>query len=239
MEEVMSINENINKLKSNSYPGRGIIIGMTPNGKEMVQIYWIMGRSVNSRNRIFEKVGDFIRTKAFDESKLTDPSLIIYYPMKNLNNNHIITNGDQTDTIFDYLQAGKTFENALDTRCYEPDPPNFTPRISGIVNIDEQHNYKLSILKAIDGENGITQRNIFCYEKAMAGVGHCIHTYEKDGDPLPSFNGEPLEVFLYDKMDENLKYYWDLLNVENRVSLLVKHIDIKSGGFNSIIINKL
>jgi len=165
--------------------------------------------------------------------------LIIYYPMKQLGDNHIITNGDQTDTIFDHLKKGGSFEDALSTRCYEPDPPNFTPRISGIVNLKHRHLYRLSILKALDGEKDITQRNFFNYEKAIAGTGHCIHTYQNDGNPLPSFYGEPYEVELFDDMDKNLEFFWSILDTENRVSLLVKHIDTESGEFKLKIINKL
>lgn len=217
--------QNEKHLKQNNYPGRGIIIGMTPDGKNYVQIYWIMGRSTNSRNRIFEAEGSSVRTKAFDEAKMSDPSLIIYYPVKTSGDYHIVSNGDQTDTIYDYVQNGKTFENALNTREFEPDSPNFTPRISGFIDYRaDKASYGLSILKSIDNNSDFCQRSYFHYSNFMNGFGHCIHTYQEDGSPIPSFAGEPYPVRLYDNIEENANYYWNLLNEDNKVSLLVKYI---------------
>ena len=220
-------NKNIHDLENNPYPGRGIIIGMTPDKENMVQIYWIMGRSANSRNRIFETNGQNVRTKAYDESKLEDPSLIIYNAARQYKNQHIVTNGDQTDTIFDFLNIDKTFENALDTRCFEPDAPNLTPRISGIIDMDDgSYSYKLSILKSDHPDQSFPIRQYFTYAAANPGFGHCIHTYENDGNPIPSFKGEPYTVPLFDSISENANFYWDLLNEENKVSLLVKYINL-------------
>lgn len=231
--------QNENGLKANSYPGRGIIIGKSPSSKYLYQIYWIMGRSENSRNRIFEADGEFVRTRAFDESKMKDPSLIIYYPAKNLGKCHIITNGDQTDTIYDFVKADSTFEEAVYSRTFEPDPPNFTPRISGVADLrNKKDGYKLSILKSTDNNEEYCQRMIYSYEKGVPGHGHCIHTYEGDGNPLPSFKGEPYVVRVFDGMEENLNHYWSLLNEENRISLLVKQIDLESGAFSVKLVNK-
>jgi len=225
------------KLKNSTYPGRGIVVGMTPNSSHIVQVYWIMGRSVNSRNRVFEKDGSFMRTKAFDESKLTDPSLIIYYPIKNYGKKHIVTNGDQTDTIYEYLQNSKSFEAALDTREYEPDPPNFTPRISGILNIEDM-SYKLSILKTIDNNKELKQKNFFSYGSFIQGIGHCITTYADNGNPLPSFKGEPYKVALFNDISDTAEKFWGYLDVDNRVSLAVKFINCETGKTNLKIINK-
>ena len=214
-----------------SYPGRGIVIGMTPDGKHMVQVYWIMGRSENSRNRIFAMDNGFVKTEAFDISKLSDPSLVIYYAAKNYDNVHIVTNGDQTDTIYEM----KSFEGALNTRTFEPDSPNFTPRISGIYNDGK---YKLSILKSIGNNSDYCVRQYFNYDKPIAGIGHCIHTYDCDGNPLPSFSGEPYQVPLYDCIEETADYYWSRLNEENKISLFVKFIDIENNKYNIKIINK-
>jgi len=226
-------------LKLNSYPGRGIIIGKSPNGKILLQVYWIMGRSTNSRNRIFLKDGDFIRTKAYDEKALTDPSLIIYYPVRNFENCHIVTNGDQTDTIYDHVREGKSFEEALMTRTFEPDEPNFTPRISGMVDLDKyKDGYALSILKSQCNDSCQCQRSFYYYNTSIPGYGHCIHTYEGDGNPLPSFAKDPYIVQLFDDPADNARYYWDLIDKENRVSLLVKGIDIETGRFSAVIVNK-
>lgn len=230
----------ISALEANSYPGRGIIIGLTPDGTRLLQVYWIMGRSENSRNRVF--IGEdngFLRTEAKDPAKLSDPSLIIYYPLKHKGSAHIVTNGDQTDTIYDALLSEGTFEQALARRTYEPDAPNFTPRISGIADIqDEQFTYKLSILKTNNNDPAQTQRHFFTYEKAIAGFGHLIHTYSADGNPLPSFQGEPVLVLLQDSIEATANYYWDKLNEENRVSLLVKSIRLTDGATELKIINK-
>ncbi|MCX7771890.1 MAG: IMP cyclohydrolase [Clostridia bacterium] len=230
--------KNAENLKKNAYPGRGIVMGLTPDAKKLVQIYWIMGRSENSRNRIFVEENGFVRTKAYDESKLSDPSLIIYYPLKTTGKYHIISNGDQTNTVYDYLKTGNTFEEALMTRQFEPDSPNYTPRITGLVQLDGQNTYALSILKTQDGNPDTCNRHFFYYEKPLAGLGHCIHTYQGDGEVLPSFLGEPYLMPIPETSDEALEYYWSLLNEENRISLLVKTIDIKTGNSEIKIKNR-
>ncbi len=224
-------------LINNSYPGRGIVIGKTPNNENLVQIYWIMGRSLNSRNRIFEKVNNSVRTKAFDESKVEDASLIIYYPSKTYNNFHIITNGNQTDTIYKYIKDKGSFEDALKTRCFEPDSPNYTPRISGVINTIS-NTYKLSILKTINNNKGNELKVFYNYTSFLSGIGHCITTYIKDGNPLPSFEGEPYEVKIYDDINKNLKVFWNYLDDDNKVSLMVKYINVKTSEVNIVIINK-
>jgi IMP cyclohydrolase len=221
--------KNAENLKKNSYPGRGIVLGVIPSGEKFIQIYWIMGRSENSRNRIFVEENGFVRTKAYDESKLKDPSLIIYYPLKVFNRYHIISNGDQTDTVYDALKSGAGFEAGLMTREFEPDAPNFTPRITGLIELGGKNAYSLAILKSLEGYNGSCVRNFFHVEKPVPGIGHCIHTYEKDGEPLPSFKGEPYVMPIPESAGEALAAYWELLNPENRISLLVKTIDIKTG----------
>lgn len=230
----------LNALQQNVYPGRGIVIGLTPDGTRLVQVYWIMGRSENSRNRVFigEENG-FVRTEAKDPDKLTDPSLIIYYPVKHADGAHIVTNGDQTDTIHNALLTGGSFESALATRTYEPDAPNFTPRISGIVDVnDKQFAYKLSILKSSGNTEDQTLRHTYTYEKALPGYGHCIHTYEGDGNPLPSFQGEPQLVPLSGDLQTIANTYWNALNEENKISLLVKSIQVGSGETELLILNK-
>lgn len=232
------IEDNIKKLSQNSYPGRGIIIGKSPNDKYLIQVYWIMGRSENSRNRIFVNENEFVKTEAFDESKLTDPSLIIYYPVKQFENIHIISNGDQTDTIFDSYKEGSSFENAIQLRNFEPDEPNFTPRISGVINLQDRNDYELSIIKSSYNNSKYTERYFYKYEKAIPGVGHFIHTYEEDGEPLPSFSGEPKVVKLMNEIDEVADFYWNLLDENNKISLLVKFIDASTGKSSIKIINK-
>lgn len=231
---------NAELLTGNRYPGRGIIIGMTPDGTRLVQVYWIMGRSENSRNRIFVQEPDgSVRTEARDPAKLTDPSLIIYYPVRVAGGAHIVTNGDQTDTIAEAVTKGGTFEDALRTRTFEPDAPNFTPRISGIVQPgDKSAAYKLAILKSNRGNEALTQRHFFTYEQPLAGFGHLIHTYQGDGNPLPSFEGEPKLVPLFDDAEQTLEYYWKRLDEENRISLLVKTIPIDGGEAVITIRNK-
>ena len=230
-------------LANNSYPGRGIILGQSPSG-DWVQVYWIMGRSENSRNRIFVQEGDDVKTKAADPAKLKDPSLIIYYPVRVRGAAHIVSNGDQTDTIMKQVEAkilpsGLAFQGALETRCYEPDPPNLTPRISGIMDLaDPAWAYRLSILKANCQVDGVSQRNFFVYERAFAGFGHCITTYQGDGQPLPTFAGEPQIVPLQDSIESCAAYWWERLNPENRISLLVKFIDPKNGQAKLKLINK-
>lgn len=234
------IAQNMGQLQNNVYPGRGIIIGKTPDNQNMVQVYWIMGRSANSRNRIFavEESG-FVKTKAFDEAKVTDPSLIIYYPAKNYRDHHIITNGDQTDTIYDALYQEETFESALNTRDFEPDAPNYTPRISGIVDLnDSEYDYKLAIIKSFYNQPGHCLRHYYNYQTAIPGVGHCLHTYAGDGNPLPSFTGEPYPVKITNDIDEVAKIYWEILNNENKISLLVKFINRNTGKVSLKILNK-
>ena len=224
----------INELYGNNYPGRGIIIGETMDGENAVIAYFIMGRSVNSRNRVFIEDGQGIKTKAFDESKMSDPSLIIYSPVRVLGDVTVVTNGDQTDTVYDFLKEGKSFEEALRTREYEPDEPNFTPRISGIADVSVGFSYKLRILKH---NNGSCQRNFYEYEKATAGVGHLIHTYETDGNPIPSFKGEAKPVKICGKIDDFTKELWESLNEDNRVSLFVRYIDLSDKSSDTRIIN--
>nr|WP_275984103.1 IMP cyclohydrolase [Paenibacillus hamazuiensis] len=227
-------------MKQNPYPGRGIVIGRTPDGTRLVQVYWIMGRSENSRNRVFiQEDNGFLRTEAKDPAKLTDPSLIIYYPIRYTGSAHIVTNGDQTDTIYEALQAGRSFEQALTTRTYEPDAPNYTPRISGLVDLaDATCAYKLSILKTNNNDPAQTMRHFFHYEHAVPGFGHLITTYSGDGNPLPSFQGEPQLVPVYDDIDQTLRAYWGRLNEENKIALLVKTIRIEGGQTEMKIINK-
>lgn len=230
----------IEELKQNTYPGRGIIVGLTPDATRFMQVYWIMGRSENSRNRIFiAEDNGFVRTEARDPAKLSDPSLIIYYPVRHTDGAHIVTNGDQTDTIYETLQAGGTFEQALATRTYEPDGPNFTPRISAIVDLnDKQNAYKLSILKSTDNDESQTKRHYFHYEHALAGFGHFISTYVGDGQPLPSFAGEPKLAPLFDDEKETAHFYYNLLNDDNKISLLVKTIRRDNGETTLTVINK-
>jgi IMP cyclohydrolase len=222
-------------LSSNPYPGRGIVIGVTPDGKKSTVAYFIMGRSVNSRNRIFEATDDGIRTRAFDESKMTDPSLIIYHPVRKVGDSLVVTNGDQTDTIRDYLQRGESFEDALRSREFEPDGPNWTPRISGIVF--SSGDYRLSILKSADLTGKYCLRQTYEYP-AMAGVGHFIHTYKCDGNPIPSFSGEPEEVGTVNDIDSYAKLLWENLNQDNKVSLYVRYTDLESGESETRLFNK-
>ncbi len=227
------------ELKSNSYPGRGIILGKSPNGKFAVSAYFIMGRSVNSRNRVFVTDGEGIRTEAFDPSKLSDPHLIIYAPVRVLGNKTIVTNGDQTDTIYDLMNKQYTFEQSLRTREFEDDAPNYTPRISGIMKVYEgNYNYALSILKSADGDPASCQRYTFSYNNPVSGIGHFIHTYMGDASPLPSFEGEPKKISTYDDIDEFTNVLWESLNDENKVSLFVRYIDIETGKYETKIVNK-
>lgn len=226
-------------LRENAYPGRGIVLGVSPDGKNAVIAYFIMGRSVNSRNRVFEATADGIRTKAFDESKLTDPHLIIYSPVRVLGNKTIVTNGDQTDTIYDLMDKQQTFEQALRTREYEDDAPNYTPRISGIVHLENGGcNYALSILKSADGTPDSVHRFTFSYTKPLCGEGHFLHTYMGDGDPLPSFEGEPEKIATMDDIDAFADMMWDALNEDNKVSLFVRYIDLATGKATDRIVNK-
>ena len=231
------------ELMSNAYPGRGIILGRTSDNKKNVIAYFIMGRSENSRNRVFTETEDGIRTEAFDPSKMVDPSLIIYHPVRRIADEDgittIVTNGDQTDTVYDLMQAGKTFEESLRTREFEPDAPNYTPRISGL--IDQSNNgfsYALSILKSADGDPSSCQRYTFSYSNPIAGVGHFIHTYEGDGNPLPSFSGEPQKIAVSGDIDAFTEMLWNSLNAENKVSLFIRYIDLKTKKTETRIVNK-
>ena len=227
------------ELKSNSYPGRGIIIGKSPDGKKAVTAYFIMGRSENSRNRVFVEDGEGIRTQAFDPSKLTDPSLIIYAPVRVLGNKTIVTNGDQTGTIYEGMDKQLTFEQSLRSREFEPDGPNYTPRISGVMHIENGNfNYAMSILKSNNGNPDSCNRYTFAYENPVAGEAHFIHTYMHDGNPLPSFEGEPKLVEALDNMEEFADLLWNSLNEENKVSLFVRYIDIETGNYETKIVNK-
>lgn len=227
------------ELAGNSYPGRGIVIGKSSDGKYAVTAYFIMGRSGNSRNRVFVEDGEGIRTQAFDPSKLEDPSLIIYAPVRVLGNKTIVTNGDQTDTIYDLMDQQQTFEQALRTRKFEPDAPNYTPRISGIMHLENgSYNYAMSILKSNNGDPSSCSRYTFAYENPKAGEGHFIHTYKGDGNPLPSFEGEPVLVETEGSIDEFAKMVWENLNEENKVSLFVRYIEITTGKYETRIVNK-
>ena len=222
-----------------SYPGRGILAGKTPDGTRLFLAYFIMGRSVNSRNRVFVEDGEGLRTRAFDPSKLSDPSLIIYAPVRVLGKTTIVTNGDQTDTIYDHLTAGKGFAKALRTRTFEPDSPNFTPRISGIVKVkDGAMKYKLSILKSDGGNADSVERFFFEYDQPVAGEGRFIHTYRCDGSPIPSFAGEPERVRLMGDIDTFTRMVWNSLNEDNKVSLFVRYIDLATGKTQDRIVNK-
>ena len=235
----MTIKNLSEELSGCAYPGRGIVAGMSEDGKKAVSAYFIMGRSESSRNRVFVQDGEGIRTEAFDPSTLlVAPELIIYAPVRVLGNNTIVTNGDQTDTVYDGLSEGKTFEESLRTREFEPDAPNFTPRISGLMDFTGDYSYSLSILKSADGNPASCQRYTFSYQNPVAGIGHFIHTYMQDGNPLPSFEGEPKLVAIPDEIDEFTGLLWESLNEENKVSLFVRYIDIATGEYETRIVNK-
>ena len=225
------------ELGSTAYPGRGILLGRSADGKKAVIGYFIMGRSVNSRNRVFVTDGDGLKTKAFDESKMVDPSLIIYNPVLVLGDTQIVTNGDQTDTIYTFLKEGRTFEEALRTRTFEPDSPNFTPRISGIID-SKTGAYKLSVLKSDCGDESSVQRFFYEYAQPKAGEGHFIHTYMGDGEPLPSFEGEPQLVSIPNDIETFTNTVWESLNEENKVSLFTPYLDLETGETESRICNK-
>ncbi|HJC10749.1 MAG TPA: IMP cyclohydrolase [Candidatus Blautia merdigallinarum] len=234
--KMLSLSE---ELKSNAYPGRGIVLGKTPDGKKAVAAYFIMGRSSNSRNRVFVEDGEGIRTQAFDPSKMEDPSLIIYAPVRVLGNKTIVTNGDQTDTIYEGMDKQMTFEQSLRSREFEPDGPNYTPRISGIMHIEKGHyNYAMSILKSNNGDPKSCCRFTYAYENPVDGEGRFIHTYMHDGDPLPSFEGEPKVVGISGDIDAFTKEVWESLNEDNKVSLFVRFIDIETGKYETRIVNK-
>ena len=234
--KMLSLSE---ELKGNSYPGRGIVIGRSEDGTKAVTAYFIMGRSVNSRNRVFVTEGEGIRTEAFDPSKLEDPSLIIYAPVRVLGNKTIVTNGDQTDTIYDLMDKQYTFEQALRTREFEPDAPNYTPRISGILHFENgDFNYAMSILKSNNGNPDSCNRYTYAYSNPAAGEGRFIHTYMGDGNPLPSFEGEPVLVDIPDDIDKFADTVWNSLNEENKVSLFIRYINVADQTYETRIINK-
>ena len=235
----MNILSLASELSNNTYPGRGIVIGRTKDGKKAVTAYFIMGRSNNSRNRVFVEEGEGIRTQAFDPSKLEDPSLIIYAPVRVLGNKTIVTNGDQTDTIYEGMDNQLTFEQSLRSREFEPDAPNYTPRISGIMHVENgKYNYAMSILKSNNGNPKSCNRYTFAYENPVAGQGHFIHTYMHDGNPLPSFEGEPKLIEISGNIDEFTDMIWTNLNEDNKVSLFVRFIDIETGEYKTRIVNK-
>ena len=235
----MEIQSLVNELSGCDYPGRGIVIGRSEDGTKAVTAYFIMGRSENSRNRVFVEDGEGIRTQAFDPSKLSDPSLIIYAPVRVLGYKTIVTNGDQTDTVYDLMKQGKTFEESLRTREFEPDGPNYTPRISGLMTVSSgKYEYAMSILKSHNGNPDQCDRYTFSYDAPVAGEGHFIHTYMKDGNPLPSFEGEPTWVKISGNIDEFTDMIWNNLNQDNKVSLFVRYIDIATGEYETRIINK-
>ena len=237
----MSVYENLDMgklLSANTYPGRGIVIGKTANGKQAAIAYFIMGRSENSRNRVFVEQGPEVIIHPFDASKVADPSLIIYSPIKTYENKLIVTNGDQTDTIYEFLRKDQSFEKALETRCFEPDGPNFTPRISGILNFENgDFTYKMSILKSADAEGNACNRYTFSYN-STAGTGNFIHTYNCDGNPIPTFTGEPERVAIPDDIDEFADNIWSNLNENNKISLYVRYIDLATGEMTNKMFNK-
>ena len=226
-------------LKSNAYPGRGIVIGRSEDGSKAVTAYFIMGRSVNSRNRVFTETSDGIKTEAFDPSKLSDPHLIIYSPVRVLGNKTIVTNGDQTDTIYELMDRQYTFEQSLRGREFEDDAPNYTPRISGIMRVENgTYNFAMSILKSADGNPESCERHTFTYSNPLPGTGRFIHTYMGDGNPLPSFEGEPEKITISGDIDSFTKNVWESLNEENKVSLFVRFINIADGTYETRIVNK-
>jgi IMP cyclohydrolase len=235
---IYDINKISDLLSVNTYPGRGIVIGKTPDGKKAAFAYFIMGRSENSRNRIFTEKDGAVYTEPFDVSKVEDPSLIIYAAVRSIGNKTIVTNGDQTDTIYDYIKDGKTFEQALDTRCFEPDGPNWTPRISGLLTFENgEFTYKMSILKSADAEGSACNRFTYNYAP-LSGLGHFIHTYNCDGNPIPTFSKEPERVTVSDDIDEYTTDIWNPLNEANKISLYVSFIDLETGKADSRLINK-
>lgn len=226
-------------LKENGYVGRGVLMGRSPSGKKAAMAYFIMGRSENSQNRVFIEKGEELIIHPFDESKVEDPSLIIYAPVRVSGANTIVTNGDQTDTIYDFLAAGKSFEAALRTRCFEPDAPNFTSRISGMMTLsDSGCAYKLSILKSADAAGSACLRQTFEYAEPLPGVGHFIHTYQTDGNPLPAFAGEPEQVALPETAEELVDLLWSNLDVRYKISLFVRYIDIETGAAETRVVNR-
>jgi IMP cyclohydrolase len=224
-------------LKNNEYPGRGIVIGKSEDGRSIAIAYFIMGRSANSRNRVFTEDGDTVTIYPADSSKVEDPSLIIYSPIRKIGDNLIVTNGDQTDTIYDFMRDGNTFEEALETREFEPDGPNWTPRISGAVTLDESESYKMSILKSQDADGSDCARYTFSY-KLQNGLGHFIHTYKENGNPIPTFEGEPERVAIPNTAEELKQLIWDNLNEDNKISLYVRYIDVTGRSVENKLVNK-
>lgn len=225
-------------LSGNTYPGRGIVVGKSADARCAVFAYFIMGRSENSRNRVFEENGEDVTIYPFDVSKVSDPTLIIYSPVRRLGASIIVTNGDQTDTVFDHLKAGGSFEQALDTRCFEPDNPNYTPRISALLTFGVgDFSYKMNILKSADAAGTACHRFNFAYS-ALSGVGHFLHTYNGDGSPIPSFTGEPERVSVCSDIDDFTGEIWDNLDAQNKVSLYTRFADLETGKYASRLINK-
>ena len=224
-------------LKDNEYAGRGIVIGTSPDRKNAVCAYFIMGRSENSRNRVFVKTGETLKTEPFDVSKVSDPSLIIYNAVRKTEKSLIVTNGDQTDTVYNLMSEGKSFKESLETREFEPDAPNFTPRISGILYFENGFNYEMSILKSIDESGSDCCRYTYSYP-SVAGLGHFIHTYNCNGDPLPTFTGEPHRISIKNNIEEFANEIWESLNGDNKISLYVRYTDIETGKYTDKIINK-
>ncbi|MDO4851892.1 MAG: IMP cyclohydrolase [Clostridia bacterium] len=236
--DIYKINDIAKLITGNPYVGRGIVIGKTPDGTQAVTAYFIMGRSENSRNRIFTETDGEVFTEPFDRSKVQDPSLIIYAAVRQLDNRLIVTNGDQTDTIYDGLAYGKTFSEALTSRCFEPDGPNFTPRISGMLTFaNDDFTYEMSILKSIDEVGSDCARYTFSYP-SKAGLGHFLHTYVTDGNPIPTFQGEPERVAMLDDIDAFSEQLWNALDENNKISLYVRYTDLKSGSVSEALINK-
>ena len=235
---IMEIQQLSTLLSGNSYPGRGIVVGLTEDGKNAVTAYFIMGRSANSRNRIFAERGGVLYTEPFDASKVEDPSLIIYAAVRNFENKIIVTNGDQTDTVNDALKVGGSFKSALETREFEPDAPNFTPRISGMLTFENgDFTYEMSILKSADAKGSACNRYTFSYSP-LAGLGHFIHTYVCDGNPIPTFQGEPERVAVPNDIDEFTSSLWNALDDDNKISLYVRYTDLSTGEEDSRLINK-
>lgn len=236
--DIYRINEICGLLKDNTYPGRGIVIGRTADGSRAVAAYFIMGRSQNSRNRVFTEKDGEVFTEPFDASKVQDPSLIIYAAIRQYENNLIVTNGNQTDTIYDGLKGGLSFSKALESREFEPDAPNFTPRISGMLTFgDDDFTYQMSILKSLDAEGGACARYTFAYP-SRAGLGHFIHTYVQDGNPIPTFQGEPERVAIGSDIDQITDEIWNALNEDNKISLYVRTVDLKTGAVENRLVNK-
>ncbi len=235
----MKIRNLSEELKKNAYPGRGIVVGRSADGSKAVTAYFIMGRSENSRNRVFVADGEGIRTQAYDESKMEDPSLIIYAPVRVLKHHTIVTNGDQTDTIYEKMSRDESFEESLRSREFEPDAPNYTPRISAVMNVKNgSYDYMMSILKSNNGDPSECLRFTYSYSAPKAGEGHFIHTYMRDGNPLPSFEGEPEPVELDGDIDTFTQNVWESLDADNKVSLFVRYIDIATGEYETRIVNK-